>query len=258
MAEEKKPLPDVDDEVRRAITAARSGDAQPSLDPQAAPRRALTTRQKIGVAAVGALSVVLIAVSATFLFPVAEPESGVEATPQPVVAPADEAVAAGEIEGQEQEQEVAEDDASDDAVATQETPPASGDAVPSVQDGAQQSPATSGPSSEPPRSVSTITVTVGVSSSAVGNPVSGGTTVTFEEGATAYDALMACGLSVNASSSQFGVYVSAIGGLAEKEHGGSSGWKYAVNGVDPSTACSNYILHDGDQVQWRYVLDANG
>ena len=231
MAEEKKPLPDVDDEVRRAITAARSGDDQPSLDPQAAPRRALTTRQKIGVAAVGALSVVLIAVSAAFLFPVAEPESGVEATPQPVVAPADEAVAAGEIEGQEQEQEVAEDDASDDAVATQETPPAS---------------------------VSTITVTVGVSSSAVGNPVSGGTTVTFEEGATAYDALMACGLSVNASSSQFGVYVSAIGGLAEKEHGGSSGWKYAVNGVDPSTACSNYILHDGDQVQWRYVLDANG
>lgn len=258
MAEEKKPLSAVDDEVRRATTAARPDNDQPSSCSPAAPRRALTTRQKIGVAAVGALSVALIAVSAAFLFPVAEPGSGVEAPPQPVVAPADEAVAEGEAEEQEQEQEAAEEAASDDTVATQESPPASGDAGSSVQDGAQQSPATSGPSSEPPRSANTVTVTVGVSSSVVGNPVSGGTTATFEEGATAYDALMACGLSVNASSSQFGVYVSAIGGLAEKEHGGGSGWKYAVNGVDPSTACSNYVLHDGDQVQWRYVLDANG
>lgn len=256
MAEEKKPLSDVDDEVRRATTAARSGGDQVSSGSQAAPRRALATRQKIGVAAVGALSVALIAVSAAFLFSVAEPESGVEAMTQPVAVSVDEAVAESEAEGQKQE--TAEEVASDDAVATQETPPASDAAAPSVQDGVRQSPATSGSSSEPSRSANTVTVTVSVSSSVVGNPVSGGTTATFEEGATAYDALMACGLSVNASSSQFGVYVSAIGGLAEKEHDGSGGWKYTVNGVDPSTACNNYVLHGGDQVQWRYVLDANG
>lgn len=100
----------------------------------------------------------------------------------------------------------------------------------------------------------TVTVSVSVSSSAVGGPVSGGATVTFNQGASAYDALMACGLSVNASNSAYGVYVSAIGGLAEKEHGASSGWMYSVNGTAPAVSCSSYILRDGDSVQWYYTV----
>lgn len=98
-----------------------------------------------------------------------------------------------------------------------------------------------------------ITVTVSVTSSAVGNPVSSGGTFTFNEGATAYDALCALGLSVNAHGSSYGTYVAAIGGLAEKEHGGTSGWMYSVNGVTPNTACSNYVLSNGDNVVWYYV-----
>ena len=98
-----------------------------------------------------------------------------------------------------------------------------------------------------------ITVTVSVTSSAVGNPVSSGGTFTFNEGATAYDALCALGLSVNAHGSSYGTYVAAIGGLAEKEHGGTSGWMYSVNGVTPNTACSNYVLSNGDSVVWYYV-----
>lgn len=98
-----------------------------------------------------------------------------------------------------------------------------------------------------------VTVTVAVTSSAVGNPVSSGGTFTFNEGATAYDALCALGLSVNAHGSSYGTYVAAIGGLAEKEHGGTSGWMYSVNGVAPNTACSNYVLHNGDSVVWYYV-----
>lgn len=98
-----------------------------------------------------------------------------------------------------------------------------------------------------------VTVTVSVTSSAVGNPVSSGGTFTFNEGATAYDALCALGLSVNAHGSSYGTYVAAIGGLAEKEHGGTSGWMYSVNGVAPNTACSNYVLHNGDSVVWYYV-----
>lgn len=98
-----------------------------------------------------------------------------------------------------------------------------------------------------------VTVTVAVTSSAVGNPVSSGGTFTFNEGATAYDALCALGLSVNAHGSSYGTYVVAIGGLAEKEHGGTSGWMYSVNGVAPNTACSNYVLHNGDNVVWYYV-----
>lgn len=98
-----------------------------------------------------------------------------------------------------------------------------------------------------------VTVTVSVTSSAVGNPVSSGGTFTFNEGATVYDALCALGLSVNAHGSPYGTYVAAIGGLAEKEHGGMSGWMYSVNGAKPNMACSNYVLHNGDSVVWYYV-----
>lgn len=98
-----------------------------------------------------------------------------------------------------------------------------------------------------------VTVTVAVTSSAVGNPVSSGGTFTFNEGATVYDALCALGLSVNAHGSSYGTYVSAIGGLAEKQYGGTSGWMYSVNGATPMTACSNYVLSNGDNVVWYYV-----
>lgn len=98
-----------------------------------------------------------------------------------------------------------------------------------------------------------VTVTVSVTSSAVGNPVSSGGAFTFNEGATVYDALCALGLSVNAHGSSYGTYVSAIGGLAEKQYGGTSGWMYSVNGTTPMTACSNYVLSNGDNVVWYYV-----
>ena len=98
-----------------------------------------------------------------------------------------------------------------------------------------------------------VTVTVSVTSSAVGNPVSSGGTFTFNEGATVYDALCALGLSVNAHGSSYGTCVSAIGGLAEKQYGGTSGWMYSVNGTTPMTACSNYVLSNGDNVVWYYV-----
>lgn len=98
-----------------------------------------------------------------------------------------------------------------------------------------------------------VTVTVSVTSSAVGNPVSAGGTYTFNEGATVYDALCALGLSVNANGSAYGTYVAAIGGLAEKQYGGTSGWMYSVNGATPMTACSNYVLSNGDNVVWYYV-----
>ena len=88
----------------------------------------------------------------------------------------------------------------------------------------------------------------------MGSPVSASGTYTFEKGATAYDALCALGISVNASGSQFGVYVSAIGGLAEKEHGATSGWLYTVNGAQPTSAASSYVLSDGDVVRWVYSV----
>lgn len=102
----------------------------------------------------------------------------------------------------------------------------------------------------------TVTVRVVVDSSAVGGSVSADTTLSFDPGVSAYDALCGTGLSVNARDSGFGVYVAAIGGLAEKEHGGESGWKYSVNGTFPGYASSGYELKDGDVVKWVYVTKA--
>lgn len=100
----------------------------------------------------------------------------------------------------------------------------------------------------------TVTVSVTVSSSAVGGGVSGSARPTLAQGATAYDALCAVGLSVNAERTSYGIYVTSVGGLAQKEHGGKSGWMYSVNGAVPMTSCGNYVLHDGDDVQWYYVV----
>lgn len=100
---------------------------------------------------------------------------------------------------------------------------------------------------------STVTVSVSVSSSAADGRVSGSAHPTFKKGATAYDALRATGLSVSTKSSQYGLYVSAIGGLAEFEYGGKSGWMYSVNGSAPNVSCGKYVLKDGDTVSWYYV-----
>lgn len=97
-----------------------------------------------------------------------------------------------------------------------------------------------------------IIVSVTVDGSAAGAG-SSSASIRLSRGATAYDALAACGVSFNAKSTSFGMYVSSIGGLAEKEHGAMSGWVYAVNGHEPNTACSNYELRDGDSLVWTYV-----
>ena len=111
----------------------------------------------------------------------------------------------------------------------------------------------SGPSSNSPAQAdASITVSVTVDGSAVGAG-SSSASVSIPAGATVYDALCATGVSINAGNTQFGLYVSSIGGLAEKEHGGKSGWTYYVNDVMPMTSCANYKLTGGEKIVWRYV-----
>ena len=81
-------------------------------------------------------------------------------------------------------------------------------------------------------------------------------TVSLNPDATAYDALVATGASVNARSTAMGVYVAAINGYAEKDQGGESGWKYAVNGSYPNYSAGACTLSDGDAVTWVYVTSA--
>lgn len=97
-----------------------------------------------------------------------------------------------------------------------------------------------------------IIVGVTVDGSAAGGR-SGSVQVSVPMGATVYDALLAAGANVSATSTAYGTYVAGINGLAEREHGGSSGWVYAVNGAEPNVACSAYELSSGDSVVWTYV-----
>ncbi len=51
------------------------------------------------------------------------------------------------------------------------------------------------------------------------------------------------------------IYVSGISYLYEYDHGDLSGWVYHVNGVSPSVGCGDYVLSDGDKIEWLYTLD---
>ena len=108
-------------------------------------------------------------------------------------------------------------------------------------------------STEPePVQPQTKTVSITVDGSAAG-AASWSKTLTLSDGQTVYDVLMAADSNVNARSTGYGMYVGAIDGLAEKDHGSKSGWMYSVNGIYPNTACSNYVLKDGDVITWVYV-----
>ncbi|MDY4041029.1 MAG: DUF4430 domain-containing protein [Collinsella sp.] len=113
--------------------------------------------------------------------------------------------------------------------------------------GASASGGATGPSA--PTAPDTVTVTISVSARAAGGGTLASTSLTFERGATAYDALMGTDLSVSSENTVYGIYVRAIGGYAAS---GSSGWMYAVNGSEPNTSAANYVLEDGDAVSWYY------
>lgn len=111
----------------------------------------------------------------------------------------------------------------------------------------------SAPKSEAQAKPAEERISISISSSAVGGSVSYSGSLLLKNARTPYEALSATGLSINARSSQFGIYVAAIGGLAEKEHGASSGWMYSVNGQVPMQSASSFTLKAGDRVSWFYV-----
>lgn len=76
--------------------------------------------------------------------------------------------------------------------------------------------------------------------------------IELNPGSTAYDALLAAGVSVSTIPNHFGsgTWVTSIGGLAEDA---VHGWTYRVNGSMPNVMSDLYELHDGDSVLWQYV-----
>ncbi|MBR4363105.1 MAG: DUF4430 domain-containing protein [Ruminococcus sp.] len=86
------------------------------------------------------------------------------------------------------------------------------------------------------------------------------TSFEIEEGDTVYDVLTEAaqtyGLQLeNKGSLTNLVYVSGINYLYELEFGELSGWVYHVNGISPSRGCAEYVLSDGDRIEWLYTCE---
>ena len=50
-------------------------------------------------------------------------------------------------------------------------------------------------------------------------------------------------------------YISGIDNLYEFQFGDLSGWMYRVNGETPSVGCGEYVLKDGDEIEWLYTCE---
>lgn len=246
---------------QKGLTGADAPDAPaaPSAGPNPSPKRGAGLKAAIAVLAVA--SAAIIGVSVFALAGGFEPEGTQGVAPEAAQGSASAVADQQDADGQSEDasvDEAGQDQAASDTQASSaaqggSTDSGSKDAAGSGggQAGGSESSNVSEPAAPQP---ARLTVSVVVDSSVVGSPVSLSTTVTLEEGATAYDALVATGLSVNARPSQYGLYVAAIGGLAEDPAHGVNGWTYYVNGSYINKAASGTVLSDGDTVQWIYVV----
>lgn len=82
--------------------------------------------------------------------------------------------------------------------------------------------------------------------------------MTVSKGDTVYNVLKeACsenGIRLTASNSTFGIYVSGINNIDEKDCGKNSGWTYWVNGNMPMVTCGKYTVNNGDEIKFSYVV----
>ena len=86
------------------------------------------------------------------------------------------------------------------------------------------------------------------------------TTFDIEAGDTAYDVLtdaaQTYGIQIDArGGSKSMIYVAGINYLYEFDFGDLSGWVYHVNGISPSRNSGDYVLSDGDVIEWLYTCE---
>lgn len=83
------------------------------------------------------------------------------------------------------------------------------------------------------------------------------TEFTISDGDTVYDILIEAARLYNIQVENNGTdsmaYISGINYLYEFDFGDLSGWMFFVNGEKASTGCSDYILSNGDVIEWRYT-----
>ncbi len=85
--------------------------------------------------------------------------------------------------------------------------------------------------------------------------------VSFSEGASVFDVLQdvtkkaKIHMEFVETPGLNSVYIEGINGIYEFDCGDFSGWVYRVNGKIPGIGCSEYILKNGDAVEWIYTCD---
>lgn len=77
--------------------------------------------------------------------------------------------------------------------------------------------------------------------------------LSFAEGATALDVLKEGLREAELPFEANGGYVTGIGNLYAGDCGEESGWMYRVNGEAPSVGADQYVLADGDVMEWYYI-----
>lgn len=79
----------------------------------------------------------------------------------------------------------------------------------------------------------------------------------IEAGDTVFDILQEAvashKLHLESSGGADAVYIKGIGNLYEFDFGDLSGWMYFVNGEKPPANCGEYVLADGDSIEWLYT-----
>lgn len=254
-----------DDAVRSVVMGA-AGDSNAPAGPPA--QRTSIPRARLLMAAVGAcICVALIGVSAWSLVTggasaphdgLAELVAGSGSSSTDEADPDDDASArsAGAEGGSSRDKAGAADksDSNGDPSSSEDSSSGSGTSDTSDRGASNNENGSSGSAGGAPGSgqdqPKRVSVTISADGSLGGGGVSGPVTLTFEEGATVYDALASAGWSAQASWGAFGAYVTSINGVAADAQ---TGWTYTVNGSMPSTACSSYKLSDGDVVVWTFV-----
>ena len=110
-----------------------------------------------------------------------------------------------------------------------------------------------------PSSVQPKTQTVSIVVCGLDGEVMFSSETEWRDGITAFDILLECAKEKNIpvaySGSKSSAYITSIGGLAEKQHGGMSGWIYTLNGESIMTPCGKCVLSPGDSVEFKYITE---
>ena len=85
--------------------------------------------------------------------------------------------------------------------------------------------------------------------------------VTLPAGSSVYDFLLEAAKQSNIAVSHEGsdalanFYIDGINGLFEFDCGDLSGWMYFVDGESPNKTCGDYIVGDGQKIEFRYTCN---